>query len=533
MGSNLVIVAIPAADDPVWKISSEKIPHLTLLSLGDAENNPKINQIFQFVWHAVNVAEHGPFYLDVDRRDVLGEDKADVLHFRKKWEFKWIDQFRNQLLQNSDVRTAYDSVEQFPEWWPHLTLGYPETPANEDEIPDHGFGTIRFDRIAVWTGNYEGPQFRLEWPEREGTMSVAYSETGQAAVEELLHVGVKGMRWGVRKDRITGAAKATGKFIGDVHFESRAGEDQKARFGIEYQASRDFANKDLPRINAKPEYQAAKKRTHRLRNPIDPVVRQYRNEAKQTYINRLETTANSMKNPSGTREYTIRERGGDLPDSKYIWEVSTRQARHADGEDILVVEVIMNKDGFITKLNPVVENKSLEQTIDLGAEFLAHYGVKGMRWGQRKQEFVTRQHQQRLKVEAANRNARSPQEVKAYPTIGSSKRKKATVDTKGGEDHPPTEDAIKVAVAKQKLKKSGTAALTNSELQEMQRRLNLENDVQRLLTGDKTAGQRFIDGLLGRGSKEDRKSVENQVGQKTSALVAPTAVKIAKKAIVR
>lgn len=203
MSNHLVIVAIPAADDPIWKISSEKIPHLTLLFLGDTENNPKINQIYQFVEHAVNVTEHGPFYLDVDRRDVLGEDKADVIHFRKDWSLKWINQFRNQLLQNSDIRTAYDSAEQFPEWQPHLTLGYPETPAHEDKIPEYGFGTVHFDRIAVWTGNYEGPQFRLEWPEREEAMAVAYSETGEAAVADLLHVGVKGMRWGVRKERST------------------------------------------------------------------------------------------------------------------------------------------------------------------------------------------------------------------------------------------------------------------------------------------------------------------------------------------
>ena len=34
MSSNLVIVAIPDENDRVWKISSEKVPHLTVLVPG-------------------------------------------------------------------------------------------------------------------------------------------------------------------------------------------------------------------------------------------------------------------------------------------------------------------------------------------------------------------------------------------------------------------------------------------------------------------------------------------------------------------
>src|SRR4051812_22375808 len=96
----LAIVAIPEEQDRVWKISSEKIPHLTLLFLGD-ENNSKLEQIVQFVEHATQLSEHGQFYLDVDRRGELGADQADVIFFSKRsWNLKWIKQFRAQLLQN-------------------------------------------------------------------------------------------------------------------------------------------------------------------------------------------------------------------------------------------------------------------------------------------------------------------------------------------------------------------------------------------------------------------------------------------------
>jgi 2'-5' RNA ligase len=157
---SLVIVALPAAEERVWKISSEKKPHLTLLFLGDNEESADLEQIMLFVQHATQLCEHGSFYLDVDERGTLGEDEADVLFFNKRsWNLKWIKEFRSQLLQNPAIKTAYDSAEQYDEWTPHLTLGYPETPAKPipDDWPDRPFYGIEFDRIAVWTGDYEGP----------------------------------------------------------------------------------------------------------------------------------------------------------------------------------------------------------------------------------------------------------------------------------------------------------------------------------------------------------------------------------------
>jgi 2'-5' RNA ligase len=272
--SNLVIVAIPEENDRVWKISSEQVPHLTLLFLGDADNNPHTESIVQFVEHAVTLSEHGPFYLDVDHRGTLGPDEADVLFFsNRSWNLRWIKQFRGQLLQNEQVRSAYDSVPQHTapqDWVPHLTLGYPDTPAKadpNDEPFGHPIYSAAFDRIAVWTGDYDGPEFRLEWPDREleGDLAVAWADEqkkamrhnglktlvkpkaeakaketeapevkvegdqtathGEAFVSGLVHgqiedgeafvlehYGVKGMRWGMRRSAPSAVApKATSK----------------------------------------------------------------------------------------------------------------------------------------------------------------------------------------------------------------------------------------------------------------------------------------------------------------------------------
>lgn len=203
---NLVIVAIPREDDPVWKYSSEKKPHCTLLFLG--ENQSKANDITAFLQHAVSVWDRGPFGLAVDRRDKLGQDEADVLYFKKDWSLKDLASFRATLLKDNSIRDAYDSVEQFPEWNPHLTMGYPTSPAKKDDRDYPGFHWVEFDRIALWTGDYEGPEFRLEYNDSE--MEVMMNAQQKKGEEFLKHFGVKGMRWGVRRSRDHGPTQARG-----------------------------------------------------------------------------------------------------------------------------------------------------------------------------------------------------------------------------------------------------------------------------------------------------------------------------------
>ena len=107
---------------------------------------------------------------------------------------------------------------------------------------------------------------------------------------------------------------------------------------------------------------------------------------------------------------------------------------------------------------------------EAGREFIAHYGVKGMRWGVRKQTAVS-----------------------AQSVVDAGLRRKTKVKTKGGQAHPATDDAIKAAVQKQKLKKSGAAALSNKELSELRDRLQLEQQVKSLAA---PTGQKFVTGQL-------------------------------------
>jgi 2'-5' RNA ligase len=195
--ANLVIVAIPADGDSVWQVSSEKKPHLTILFLGDAMTNPNVTKIAEKVGE---MSKHvDPFSLLVDHRGTLGSDEADVLFFTQDIPWKLFD-FRSMCLGNQEISMAYNAIPQHQTWKPHLTLGYPETPAHSDDwdpmVPQY----VTFDKIGVWYGDSEGPEYVLtESDLSREEEAVAWAE---GAVNTLTHHGVKGMRWGVRRKNV-------------------------------------------------------------------------------------------------------------------------------------------------------------------------------------------------------------------------------------------------------------------------------------------------------------------------------------------
>lgn len=202
--ANLVIVAIPATDDEVWQVSSEKIPHMTICFLGPAETNPNINVIGDYVKE--RAARLAPFNLRVDHRGVLGTDEADVLFFAD--DIPWqVHDFRDRLLGDPNIRSAYNSVPQHQGWKPHLTLGYPDTPANKDNWDSMETQYVKFDKVGVWFSDFGG----FAYPLMDNTPKVSSLEDADVAWSALKHHGVKGMRWGVRRNASTAKVSVTQK----------------------------------------------------------------------------------------------------------------------------------------------------------------------------------------------------------------------------------------------------------------------------------------------------------------------------------
>lgn len=178
------IVALPREDDPVWGISSEKKPHMTLLFLGE---NLDQSIVEPFVGQAASLLLT-PFSLKVNGRGVLGDDEADVLFFAREM-IPYLENFRQYLLTNPEVSKAYDSTKQYPTWIPHLTLGYPDSPARDDTRKYPGIYNVDFDRIALWYGDSMGYEFQLEDPIMNDIEN------------PIAHYGIKGMKWGVRRSQ--------------------------------------------------------------------------------------------------------------------------------------------------------------------------------------------------------------------------------------------------------------------------------------------------------------------------------------------
>lgn len=220
--AQLVIVAIPAAEDDVWKVSSEKVPHMTFLFLGDAMSNPNVTKIAESV---KKMSESlSPFNLRVDHRGVMGKDDADVLYFAK--DIPWrVQDFQSMLLGDVNIRSAYNSLPQHTDWVPHLTLGYPDTPANADSWDSETSQYVQFDKVAVWFGDYEGMEVPLFESSSNNTMSDSPSYAWSHNVENVLaHHGVKGQKWGVRRARGASAVTVTQK---GRKLKSTGGEGRK------------------------------------------------------------------------------------------------------------------------------------------------------------------------------------------------------------------------------------------------------------------------------------------------------------------
>lgn len=135
-------------------------------------------------------------------------------------------------------------------------------------------------------------------------------------------------------------------------------------------------------------------------------------------------------------------------------------------------------------------------------EILEHHGVKGQKWGVRRKATV------------------GPREI-----IVSDKRKK--VKTKGGSGHPATESAVRARVIGQKGKKSGLKSLTDQELQDYARRIQLEQNVSRLMYNEKSRGAKFVDNFLGRQGSQLANKAAQEGGAKLGRQIVKKSAKAA------
>jgi hypothetical protein len=275
--------------------------------------------------------------------------------------------------------------------------------------------------------------------------------TAQEHVEHVLaHHGVKGMKWGVRREAKK-VAKADKKWEKDLS-------------GIKgfIRVNNSVAEKINPRlnvINSKPKYNV---------DMLDPknksVHKAYMGEYKNALQQSLdETMAEIGTNASGTKKVALHVVGEGM-DINY--DGSIVDVKHDGLEGNFTVKPKFNAKGQVTGQTIEASDPVLEQAEDFVENYLAHFGVKGMKWGVRKREKA-----------------------------------------------PSSDDASSVATKRSAIKKNGTHVLSNKELQEVVTRMNLEQQYDRLAAGDISRGRKVLNALLGDLAKTSAKRVVKVQGQ--------------------
>lgn len=323
--------------------------------------------------------------------------------------------------------------------------------------------------------------------------------------EVLAHFGVRGMKWGVQKAdtprqesfraqaKLSRSEKKTEKKLAKAD-----GKWEKSIYSMNgavkvHNEVADRMNKtELPKLNNNPKY-----KDKNLND--DPKLEKDYYDDYESVVSRVYGEAVNKvhgSSPSGKKRATyIEDENGPRI------ELRDETVKHANTETEPDLVILLKKDdkGQVVEANKAESEPELNQS-DLEdsslEDALAHYGVKGMKWGVRKT--------------ASERSAPSEVKVKTKLARGGatdiqvkSKAGRGVVSTKGGRKNVATDDAVQTKASRQKAKASTTDALSNAELKKVVDRMQLEQKYRELQKKEPKIqrGQDFLKQLFEEGPK--------------------------------
>lgn len=150
-GDGAAIVLLPTAEQEIVGASSQPA-HVTLAWLGPWAELSEMPELASAIVEATSAwaAEQAALTVPAADRGLLGDESADVV-FMERTEA--LNALRDSLVNLQPVSDRMAQVEQSPEWTPHITLGYPDSPAPEDVPADWFPEEVSFDAVAVWYGD--------------------------------------------------------------------------------------------------------------------------------------------------------------------------------------------------------------------------------------------------------------------------------------------------------------------------------------------------------------------------------------------
>lgn len=144
-----LIVLLPATDDPITAATSEDQAHMTTIWFGDVNEMPTDREELEQAVRLYSQDLDGPVVVPVRERGTLGDEGADVVFLEPTDS---LIALRDGMLANEPIRQAHAAAEQFPEWTPHVTLGYPEGVENGPAVGEYDGTEVTFDRLGLWLG---------------------------------------------------------------------------------------------------------------------------------------------------------------------------------------------------------------------------------------------------------------------------------------------------------------------------------------------------------------------------------------------
>lgn len=248
--------------------------------------------------------------------------------------------------------------------------------------------------------------------------------------EVLAHFGVRGMKWGVRKESSTsGSPSSSQQPKADYNWGKKA-NSYKIRKQVYNASAVRMTKVELPRLNSRPEFKGADFRKD------SPLRRTYLNQAVTVFNRVLNEESTRLLGPSPSGKYELHFTQG--LDNQYPQAEITQVVKHSVND--VQINLIWSPDGHLIGCEAV--DSGMTQADSVIDDVITHFGVRGMKWGVRRTE---------AEIHGDSANATS---------------------------------------AAKKAKRHGTKSLSNKELQDLITRMNLEQQYSRIAPSSK--GQKAL-----------------------------------------
>lgn len=326
----------------------------------------------------------------------------------------------------------------------------------------------------------------------------------------LMHYGVKGMRWGVRRElkKLAPSERQSYVTAKDAKWTEKVNQNPKlakvsriAARDAKRQTKKLKADYKERGLNIKKSGLAQTRYDAELKNILEMSLEKAAYRVHKTSPTRL-SEVQIHRHPDGSIEAMIvprhnakitKQRGqiakADEKAAKAAKKAAAKAAvAHAATEDVadedyigLGFMLIPDDEGFVDDiLTPFdeMQHDAFQEEMDAT---LMHYGVKGMRWGVRKKRSSAPVSTDPVDVT-----------IKSHPG--------GKIQTSGGHNQPAHEDAKKAAAYRQQARASSPSTLSNAQLKALIERVRLENDYAKIraaeLEAAKSPARKFLEKFL-------------------------------------